>query len=173
MCVPRLSFLKNMCWHHLLTLLSLITINHLSGCRYFLKWLIWLIIFRMTVRKDLFIRMDFNQSTKSVIQVVLWPPPPPLRLPLLWHHHASHWSVTILQREPIRSVRAGYTSLLFKHSVPHAVFRSAADPFCRVMLALLHFNTCQMLAINNPSCSRKSHLSVRWKLFHCHEVQID
>lgn len=78
-----------------------------------------LIIFRMTVSKDLFIRMDFNQSTTSVIQVVLWPPP--LCLPLLRHHHASHWSVTILQCEPIRSVRAGYTSLLFKHSVPHAV----------------------------------------------------
>lgn len=120
--VPRLSFLRNMCWHYLRTLSSLITINHLSDYRYFLKWLISLIIFRMTVSKDLFIRMDFNQSTTSVIQVVLWPPPPPLRLLLLRPHHASHWSVTILQCEPIRWVGAGYTSLLFKHSVPHAFF---------------------------------------------------
>lgn len=60
------------------------------------------------------------QSGQSVTELVLWPPP--LCLPLLWHHHISHWSVTILRREPIGSVGAGYTSQLLKYSVEHAIF---------------------------------------------------
>lgn len=126
MFVPRPLFHRSMCWHYLLTLSYHISINRLWGFWYSLNWLISLLIFRTTVSKVLFIRMDFNQSTTSVIQVVLWPPP--LRLPLLRHHPVSHWSETIPQCEPIRSVGAGYTYLLFKHCVPHAVF------FCVLLL---------------------------------------